>query len=289
LQDVATDALAVDLLRDSERGRVNGMMWGSKLFGIAFGGAGMATVIAHSDLQTAVLLQSGIVLAVLAVVIAWRERPGEKLLPWTPGVASSTATATSFGPVITLRELKRALSTRTTFALLLVATTYTVTEGLYDPMTVELFGGFLCDRFGRRRIARIGLVMMAATLLTFGLTVESWSGPGYPHVLLLPAFKGSVAFMTVSMFSLFMKVSWTRAAATQFTAYMSLGNLGYAFGAKLNTWVDLTGLPLDIADLYVLGGLLPVIPLLLLGGLDPDGVVARKRAEQGLAPGLAAG
>lgn len=317
LQDVATDALAVDLLRDSERGRVNGLMWGSKLFGIAFGGAGMATVVAHSDLQTAVLLQSGIVLAVLAVVLAWRERPGEKLLPWTPGVASNTAAASSFGPLITLRELRRALSTRTTFALLLVAATYTVTEGLYDPMTVELFvqqlgwtaerfsvaqgtwgvagelcgallGGYLCDRFGRRRIARLGLLMMAATLLTFGLTVESWSGPGYPHVLLLPAFKGSVAFMTVSMFSLFMKVSWTRAAATQFTAYMSLGNVGYAFGAKLNTWVDLTGLPLDIADLYVLGGLLPIIPLLLLSGLDPDGVVARKHAEQGLVPGMAA-
>ena len=34
LQDVATDALAVDLLEDDERGRVNGMMWASKLLGI---------------------------------------------------------------------------------------------------------------------------------------------------------------------------------------------------------------------------------------------------------------
>ena len=45
LQDVATDAMAIDLLDESERGRVNGFMWASKLFGISVGGAGMATVI----------------------------------------------------------------------------------------------------------------------------------------------------------------------------------------------------------------------------------------------------
>jgi len=34
---------------------------------------------------------------------------------------------------------------------------------------------------------------------------------------------------------------------------------GYALGATLNTWIDLTGLPLGIAGLSVLGGLLPVV------------------------------
>jgi len=65
LQDVATDALAVDLLEDNERGRVNGFMWGSKLFGIGVGGAGMATVIACTNLQTAVLVQAGVILLIM--------------------------------------------------------------------------------------------------------------------------------------------------------------------------------------------------------------------------------
>jgi len=130
--------------------------------------------------------------------------------------------------------------------------------------------------------------MMGATLITFGLTLEAWGGSQYPHVLLLPAFKGSVAFTTVSMFSLFMRVSWTRAAATQFTLYMAMGNVAYATGAKLNTWLELTGWSVSFADLYVLGGLLPIIPLLLLSRLDPDGVVARRRAEERLATGQAA-
>jgi PAT family beta-lactamase induction signal transducer AmpG len=316
LQDVATDALAVDLLLDSERGRMNGMMWGSKLLGIAFGGAGMATVIAQADLKTAVLLQAFLVITVMGLVIAWRERPGEKLLPWTKGRAAPQLADNAFGPMITLRELKRALSTRTTFALVLVAGTYTAAEGLFDPLAVEYFvqelgwsaerfsvatgtwgvlgelagallGGYLCDRYGRRRMARIGLAMMGASLVTFGLTLEALGGPHYPQVLMLPLFKGSVAFATVSMFALFMRVSWTRAAATQFTLYMAMGNVAYALGAKLNAWVELTGLSAGYAEFFVLGGLLTIIPQLLLTGLDPDGVVARKRAEERLIPVLA--
>jgi PAT family beta-lactamase induction signal transducer AmpG len=82
------------------------------------------------------------------------------------------------------------------------------------------------------------------------------------------------------MFSLYMKVSWTRAAATQFTLYMTMGNVGYAIGAKLNAWLELTGLPLSIADFYLIAGLLPIFPVLLLIGLNPDGIEERKLREQ---------
>ena len=193
--------------------------------------------------------------------------------------------------------------------LVLVAATFNLAEGLYDPLTVEFFvqklgwaaekyaqsqgtlgvlgeltgallGGFLCDRFGRRRIATLGLVAMTATLLAFGLTSYAWDQPNYMHVLLLPCFKGSLAFTQVSMFSLYMKVSWTRAAATQFTLYMTMSNVGYAIGAKLNAWLELTGLELGIADFYLIAGLLPLLPILLLIGLDPDGIEKRKLSER---------
>ncbi|MCH2162653.1 MAG: MFS transporter, partial [Phycisphaerales bacterium] len=41
LQDVAVDALAVDLLRPEERGRANGLMYGSKYGGTALGALGV--------------------------------------------------------------------------------------------------------------------------------------------------------------------------------------------------------------------------------------------------------
>lgn len=308
LQDVSTDALAVDLLDDSERGRVNGFMWGSKLFGIAVGGAGMATVIAMTSLKTAVLLQAGMIMVVLGLVIAWLERPGERRFPWSDGSAQAAGGRSSFGPMITARELTRALSSRTTATLVLVAGTYAIAEGIYDPLTVEFFvqelgwtadsfaraqgtwgvigelcgailGGFLCDKLGRRRIAAFGLASMMVVLLAFGLTAQSWYTPDYLHVLLLPTFKGTLAFATVSLFSLYMKVSWTRAAATQFTLYMAMANLGYAFGAKLNTWLEAAGFGMGLADFYLLAGIVPIVPLVLLVGLDPDGVEARKLTE----------
>ncbi len=308
LQDVSTDALAVDLLDDSERGRVNGFMWGSKLLGIAVGGAGMATVVAYTNLQTAVLIQAGMTIAVLTLVITWLERPGERRFPWSAGSAQGAIGKGSFGPLVTARELRRALSNRTTLALVAVAGFYAIAEGIYDPLTVEFFvqklgwsadkfaraqgtwgvlgelcgallGGYLCDLLGRRRVAAMGLAGMMVTLLAFAQTAQSWQTPDYMHVLLLPAFKGTLAFATVSFFSLFMKVSWTRAAATQFTLYMAMSNLGYALGAKLITWLELSGFNLSLADFYMLAGLSPLIPLVLLVGLDPDGVEERRLAE----------
>ena len=307
LQDVATDALAIDLLDDDERGRVNGMMWGSKLLGIAVGGAGMATVIASAGIQTAVIVQVCILVAVLALVIAWRERPGERLLPWTQGSVQGDI-ARSRGLFTTLRELRRALSTRTTMMLVLVAGSMAIGEGLYDPVTTEFFvqglgwsaerfaqaqgtlgvlaelggallGGFLCDRFGQRRIAVIGILLFTATLLTFSFTSNLWDQPWYPHILLLPAFRGFVAMTTVSMFSLYMKVSWTKAAASQFTLYMAMSNLGYWFGAKLNTWLEGLSFPAALEDYYLLAGLLSLLPLVLLFSFNPDGVEARKQAD----------
>ncbi len=309
MQDVAADALAVDLLDDSERGRVNGFMWGSKLLGVAVGGAGMGIVAARWGIPTAVLIQAVMVLAVLAVVVAWPERAGEKRLPWSAGSPQGPGVARDFGPLITLKELKRAFSNRTTATLLLFGIIHVSADGLFYPLTTEFFvqglgwsaeqfsraqgtwgvlgelvgaltGGYLCDRYGRRRMAALGLVLLAASMGAFGVFLADSFEPGGAHVVLLPAFKGAMAFSTVAMFSLYMKVSWTTAAATQFTMYMAMGNLGFALGAKLLTWLDLAGYDLRLDQLYLLGGLLPLVALVLLIGLDPDGVERRKIAER---------
>jgi PAT family beta-lactamase induction signal transducer AmpG len=77
LQDVAADSLAVDLLSDAERGRVNAMMWASKNFGIAVGGAGMAWLVVATSLETAVLAQSLMICAVLVLLVQLPERRGD--------------------------------------------------------------------------------------------------------------------------------------------------------------------------------------------------------------------
>ncbi|MEQ8857962.1 MAG: MFS transporter [Pseudomonadales bacterium] len=293
LQDVATDALALDLLADRERGTVLGFMWASKLLGVTLGGAGLAIVIARTSFEAALAAQALLILAVCGLLIAVRERPGERLLPWSRGAAHIPAVHQEFGLGPTLRNLMTALSTRTTFLLVLVAATAMVCEGLYDPLTTEFFvqklgwsaeefatrqgtlgvtgemigaltGGYLASRFGGRRFALVGLGMIMAITLTFALTAGAWDEPGYPHLWLLPSFRGSIAFTTVCMFSVYMQACWTLAAATQFTLYMALSNIGYSLGAKLNAWLPALGVSMEYDQYYLLTGLVPALAFTLL-------------------------
>lgn len=308
LQDVATDSLAVDLLEDSERGRVNSLMWSSQKIGIAIGGAGMAWVIAVSSLQVAIVVMALMIVVVLCFVISVKERSTERMFPWSEGAAAKLANSGKRSVIGTFAELRRALSTRTTLMVGLCASFYVAGEGLFDPLVTETFvqelgwsaqafssmagisgviaqvfgailGGFLSDKYGRRFMIVLGSVFVALVLATYGSTSAWWADAYYPHVILYPLFKGGIAFVAVSLFSLAMKVSWTRAAATQYTLYMALGNVGYALGAKLNGWLPGLGITMTSAEYFLLAALLSLWPLLFMAGLNPNDIVKRKRAE----------
>jgi PAT family beta-lactamase induction signal transducer AmpG len=304
LQDVSTDALAVDLLGNEERGRIMGLMWGSKLVGISAGAAGLAVLVGYSGMAAAMVLQAALILLVFTVVVWVVERQGERRFPWSRGAASSSQDAPmSLGT--TARELRRALSLPTTRIALVFAILYTLAEGLYDPLTAEQFvqgfgwsaekyagaqgtfgvvaqlvgallGGWFADRLGARRAVLIGLLFISAALATFSLTSPWWDDVGDWVVLLIPGFKGGMAFLAVAYFSMSMKISWTMAAATQFTLYMTLSNAGYALGAKLNAWVEWLPWAMGPAEMYLLAGLLPFLSLAVLPLLDPEGVEKRK-------------
>jgi len=298
LQDVAVDALAVDLLGERERSSVIGFMWASKLIGISAGGAGLAIVISRTSLEVAIGIQALVICAVCVLVIAVRERSGERLFPWSVGSAQQVSGTGQAGLSRTLLNLKQALSTRITFTLCLIAVTAFICEGLYDPLTTEFFvqklgwsaerfattigtwgvtgemigalsGGYLASRYAGKSVALFGIGFVMLTMLLFSLTASSWESPGYPHHWLLPAFRGGIAFTTVCLFSLYMKFCWTPAAATQFTLYMALNNIGYSIGAKLNSWLPAWGLSLSYEQFYLLGGVLPAVALLILLTIDP--------------------
>ncbi len=140
LQDVATDALALDLLEPWERGRVNGFMWASKLVGTSVGGAVMATVIARWGFTAGLRAQSGLILLIMLLPLLLRERAGERLLPWTAGRRMAPAGASvGGGPIAVLRELLRAFSLPATCFAALVAVTAMVCEGLHAPLTPEIY------------------------------------------------------------------------------------------------------------------------------------------------------
>ena len=78
LQDVATDALAVDILRPNEIEQVNSYMFTSKSVGGIIGGAGLGSVINILGIKGAIALQIPILILIMLVPLYMTERPDEK-------------------------------------------------------------------------------------------------------------------------------------------------------------------------------------------------------------------
>ena len=189
LQDVSTDALAVDILPPEEQGRTNGLMWGSKLVGKGAGGAVMAMAIDSWGMTGAVMLQFVILLLLMLFPILMLERPGEKRFPWSKGQAQTGAPGTSLrNPVGVLKDLRQGFSMLTTPVFVLFGTISMIGWGVVEVVSKTLYtqqlgwtfvqvsqvsgsaafcemfgailGGYCADRFGRRRVMVAGLAVM---------------------------------------------------------------------------------------------------------------------------------
>jgi len=308
LQDVSVDALAVDLLPEAERGKANGLMFGSKYLGGAIGGAGMATVLAHAGIRAALLVQVGILSLIFLLPLLLRERPGERLLPWTkgkPSVQAEQGRAQSLRGVFA--DLLRAFSFRSSFLAAVLALTMTTGAGLLGVIGVvflvqelgwtdieyatltggwglgcglvgSVLGGFVADRLGHRRTIAAGCLMLAVLWIAFGALDTYWTDRRFVSaVVLLDAFAISLA--SVGFFALAMGVSWPRVAATQFTAYMALSNLSTVTGG----WVagKLDGV-LSVPTLYICCGIFQALVVVVLLGIDVGQV--RRALGSGEAP-----
>ena len=280
LQDVASDALAVDVLEDDERGRVNGMMWASNFAGTAVGGAGMGLVLASFGVRAAFALEVMVLFGIVLFPLLIREREGDRLLPWSKDdAARPREDDRGIGFVALVRALLRALWSRAAGIGLVFAAVSSLMIGMlvtvnpvffvqelgwsqdrFSAMTGgvgsafgvagALVGGFLVDRMGVRLLftgAGIAIAAICLGLATSqGLRASELYCTGYLFAVL---FLSSA--QTVAGFSLFMRLSAVAIAGTQFTLYMAVTNLGRVFAANLVGWLEDTGYP---AIFGVMGG-----------------------------------
>ncbi len=84
-QDVATDGMVIDIVPIPEQARANGLMWGAKTVGTSLSLVVGTWIINHYGFQQAILTLSVAVCLIMLIPLFFRERPGEKLLPWTKG------------------------------------------------------------------------------------------------------------------------------------------------------------------------------------------------------------
>ena len=296
LQDVAVDALAVDLLTDEERGKVNGYMWAAKWVGLGIGGAGTGMVLASVGLRGTLFLQVILLLLIMLFPLLIRERPHERLFPWSRGESTQTPQQSATrGTAALIADLVRAFSLRSTrigALLMVLVQTAAGVAGVIGPVlfvqelgwTTEeysavaggygvvlaiggaLLGGFLLARFGRLEIMAVAIGLSSLILVGFGLLSEQWDNRtiGIVYLVALPT---CTSLLQVVIFAVCMDISWPRVAASQFTAYMAMLNLSTVMGNWLAPGLSEA---LETDTLFILIGsanlmLILVLPLIDLG------------------------
>jgi MFS family permease len=137
-------------------------------------------------------------------------------------------------------------------------------------------GGYVADRWGRRKVMLLGFGAYGLLHLVFAgcpaLWTETWFAAGY--LILNP---GALAVGAVGFLSMAMNISWTRAAATMFTMYMTLSNFGHVAGNLLAGWLR-EDLALSYEASFAVAGVVTIAPLALLMAVNPA-TVAAKRME----------
>ena len=315
----------VEVLPDDEQGQMNGMMWGSKLVGKAGGAWALSYVINWGGIEACVAVQVALLVLIVAIPLLILERPGERRLPWSEGSVQGDNTSSARNPLTTVTETCRAFSVPTLsvfvfFTLVklfgtginevVVNTLYikqlgwsdldfTTASGLYTlPLLLlgTLLGGMLADRFGRRLILTVGYGGFAITAIVFSLCPQFWDQYWFTLTYVL-AFETLVAIGSVGFLSLAMRISWSTAAATVFTVYMTLSNVSHVVGnwlagpvrALTTDYAISTGLAGREAEMFSyqltigFAGLITVPALLLLirvSTSEVDAVAGRQVSDE---------
>ena len=133
-------------------------------------------------------------------------------------------------------------------------------------MAGQLIGGFLGDRFGVREVAMIGFTLLALANAGLALLEGYWENTTIMVAYLcLRAIINGLAW--ISIISVSMRLTYSKAGGTQFTAYMSMFNLSGVIA------LSLTGKAIEIMDyisaLY-LGAALTLMTVIFLVFIDPD-------------------
>jgi len=290
-QDVAIDSLAVSTLKEDERGRGNGFMFGGQYLGITLGGGGAIFVFGYWGFDISLMYVSALLFLNLLFIIFFVKDPDVVHAVPKPldGVLHRFATS--------IREFAKALyagfiksgrgpKLGLVYALLPFATfslayatlsTIQVDYGLSDEQIAKLtiyntiasaigciIGGMLGDKFGLKKTILISCPITALPTLYLALQISQAGLASIPveifySCLVLHGLLFGMAFaLTISIF---MGMTSPIVAATQFTAFMAMRNVAITY---TNYWQGVVGERMDYSAVLYADSALLVLSLLVL-------------------------
>ena len=274
VQDVAIDALAVNSLHEGERGSANGLMFGGAFLGNAMGGAGVLLLTPSIGFRSTFLLVAAAIVAItLLVAVPLREAVRADAIRAARGTLRDVGRAVGEFAREALGAFSRSRSAlAAVFLALLPMGPYALSFSVLSNLSVELglddrqvgtlsllsavigssfcvLGGWISDRYGRRRSLAAFIAGMAVPTVILSLVMarHGWWMPVDPTLAnrptppaeLVSLFWGLTLLYSVfnglmygAGTAIYMDVTDPRVAATKFTAYMALCNVVYAYTPK---------------------------------------------------------
>ena len=274
-QDVGTDALAIDILPENERGRANGFMSAGKFAGVLVGGQGMLLVARLAGWGAAYLVAIVLLLVPAALVLVARESDVQR-------------TTTHLA-----RDLLRLFSHRLVLAAAVFAIVVDASDSFVFPLVYPLFtrqlhfseqqiatlstigsavaalsaiaGGVLSDRLGRRRTIVIGCVGVACFNLAYMLA-RAWWGSYLFQLGFAATSAIASGIVYASTLALFMDLAHPRLVATHFQVSMALLSARSVWGSRAGGRLSERVAP---TTMFGIGAIIEILPLALLLLLDP--------------------
>lgn len=255
--DVGVDGMAVDVLEVEEQPRANALMWGGATVGVAVSAVGTARLL-EVGIGAAAGGVALVLAALLAVPILIRERPGERLLPWTDGAASRSAAVPEDWRAV-IQRLRDAVQLPASLALLAAAWCAGALDGLVIAFMPTLavgelgwtdtgyadvvalgqvgagiagmvLGSVLIERVGRVRML-VGLAaLVAAVLLTMASVPALWPVKATVVAFAL-GYLVAFVLLTITLLATGMALCGPAVAATQFALFTASMNVGRSSGS----------------------------------------------------------
>ena len=268
VQDASVDAMAISIVPEAERGRLNACMRGGLLLGISFGAAALAIVLHQYGFTTAVLIQSGLLLLFTLVTFFVKLDPSDLLLPsWKKRkrekkVEENPVLKTVFRYL--WRRMTAAASLRTfgiialvylCFSVFIRSLAFHLIQVLHWPdqevsvlqggwgsvvtLIVVIGGGIVADRLGAKQLQVKVMGALAIFLVLFNMLSFLWE---YRLFTISGLLFWNVAdpLFSVAAFPILMTLCKNYTAGSQFTAYMAFINLSDVIGSYVSGWALLT-------------------------------------------------
>ncbi|MDG1539344.1 MAG: MFS transporter [Candidatus Poseidonia sp.] len=305
LQDVSSDALAVDTLKDEELSLANGLMFVAKGLGAMFAVLGLSRVLNDSGFQSALLVQIPILFAVMLVPLFIIERPGDKRFPWSQSPAESrendATDAMTFGEI--LNGFRTAVADKPARLALLLCTVMWIGGGMgtgmgiidhqWEFLFVEnldwdsqkyldtkgapvflmtmlgfLVGGLLGSKFGTHRTLTYAVGIGTVMTVLWSVSRSMWNDTSF----MLPAWLLWTlvwAIVGANLLAFLMSITTKDIGGTQFSIYMTLINVGAFAGNALSPQLlDFVGG--SFPNLFLTGAVFQAIVLIVLLQFDAD-------------------